>query len=69
VRIDGAAVYSFAVDDTVIMTSLDNERIQIDFSERTWRSDFRGMATGQGLCDLVDTPGATPTPPSTSTSG
>lgn len=54
VRIDGLPVYSFAVDGTLIMTSLDNERIQIDFEDRTWRSDFRGQATSQGLCDLVD---------------
>jgi hypothetical protein len=54
VRIDGLAVNSFAVRDTTVLTSQDNERIQIDFSERTWSSDFRGLASGQGRCDPVE---------------
>lgn len=52
VRIDGQAVYTFAVRDTTVLTSQDNERIQIDFGEGTWRSDFRGLASGQGRCEL-----------------
>lgn len=52
VRIDGQAVYTFAVSDSVVMTSQDNERIQIDIAQRTWRSDFRGLATGEGRCEL-----------------
>jgi hypothetical protein len=53
VRIDGQAVYTFAVRDATVLTSQDNERIQIDMAERTWRSDFRGLTTGQGRCELV----------------
>ncbi|OAD41363.1 hypothetical protein LPB72_13135 [Hydrogenophaga crassostreae] len=54
VRIDGQAVYTFSVHDTTVLTSQDNERIQIDFAARTWRSDFRGLASGQGRCELAE---------------
>ena len=50
VTVDGVAVHSFAVSGTVILTSQDNERIQLDLTQPTWRSDFRGLATGQGQC-------------------
>ena len=53
VRIDDQAVYTFAVRDTVVLTSQDNERIQIDFAAHTWRSDFRGLASSQGRCELL----------------
>lgn len=53
VAIDGQAVYSFAIQDTLILTSLDNERIQIDVAAQTWRSDFRSLATAQGRCERV----------------
>jgi len=51
VHIDGVPVYSFSVQDTVILTSIDNERIQIDTATQTWTSDFRGQATAQGRCE------------------
>ena len=51
VVIDGVPVYTFAIHETVILTSLDNERIQIDTASRTWTSDFRGLATAQGRCE------------------
>lgn len=51
VVIDGQAVYTFAIQEAVILTSQDNERIQIDTSALTWSSDFRGLATGQGRCE------------------
>jgi hypothetical protein len=51
VAIDGVPVYTFAIYETVILTALDNERIQIDTASRTWTSDFRGMATAQGRCE------------------
>ena len=51
VRIDGVPVYSFAIADTVILTSLDNERVQIDTAAQTWTSDFRGLASAQGRCE------------------
>lgn len=50
-EIDGVPVYSFAVFETVILTALDNERIQIDTASLTWRSDFRGQATSEGRCE------------------
>ena len=50
VAIDGVPVYSFSVFDTVLLTALDNERIQIDTATLTWRSDFRGQATSEGRC-------------------
>lgn len=54
VDIDGVRVYTFAVADTLILTSLDNERIRIDVGARTWSSDFRGLAEGQGRCEPAD---------------
>lgn len=53
VRIDGVAVYTFQVDGTVVWTALDNERIQIDAAHRTWHSDFRGQAQGDGRCEAA----------------
>ena len=50
VSIDGVPVYTFVIADTVILTSIDNERIQIDTATLSWTSDFRGMASGQGRC-------------------
>ena len=52
VRIDGLAVYSFALSGTTIATALDNERIQIDVTQLSWTSDLRGLASGQGRCEL-----------------
>jgi hypothetical protein len=49
-RIDGVVVHSFAVDGTVIRTSLDNERIVLDTASLYWQSDFRGLAQGEGRC-------------------
>ncbi len=51
VAIDGVPVYAFSVRGTVILTSMDNERIQIDTATQTWTSDFRGLATSQGHCE------------------
>ena len=51
VHIDGVPVYTFSVRETVILTALDNERIQIDTASQTWASDFRGLATAQGRCE------------------
>lgn len=53
VAIDGVPVYRFAIYDTVVMTALDNERVRIDVAARTWDSDFRGQASGQGRCELA----------------
>lgn len=51
VAIDGVPVYSFNVRDTLILTALDNERIQIDTATQSWTSDFRGLASSQGRCE------------------
>ena len=51
VAIDGVPVYAFSVRGTLILTSMDNERIQIDTDTQTWTSDFRGLATSQGHCE------------------
>lgn len=51
VHIDGVPVYTFTVRETVILTAVDNERIQIDTAAQTWNSDFRGQATAQGRCE------------------
>ncbi len=54
VAIAGQPVYTFAVRGTVILTSQDNERIQIDTAGGSWTSDFRGVASAQGRCERVD---------------
>ena len=51
VAIDGLPVHTFAVYEQWVMTSQDNERVQIDVGARTWQSDFRGLASGQGRCE------------------
>lgn len=51
VHIDGVPVYTFTVQETVILTAIDNERIQIDTASQTWTSDFRGQSTAQGRCE------------------
>lgn len=51
VAIDGLPVHTFTVYGTWILTSQDNERVQIDAETRTWQSDFRGQAQGQGRCE------------------
>ena len=51
VRIDGVTVHSFSVRGEVILTALDNERIQIDVAAPAWQSDFRGLASAQGRCE------------------
>jgi hypothetical protein len=53
VAIDGQPVYSFAIQGTLILTALDNERIQIDVASQTWSSDYRGLAKAQGRCERV----------------
>jgi hypothetical protein len=53
VSIDGVKAYTFDVRDTWILTSMDNERIQINTATLSWTSDFRGLATAQGRCDWL----------------
>ena len=52
--IDGVAPYAFAGDADVLVTAIDNERIELRLTQRHWQSDFRGHATGQGRCDSVE---------------
>lgn len=49
--IDGVVVYAFGLQGGRVVTAIDNERIQIDLTQRLWRSDFRGKAQGQGRCE------------------
>jgi len=53
VLIDQQAAYAFQVLGSVILTAIDNERIQIDIQALTWSSDFRGLAQGQGRCEVI----------------
>ena len=50
-RIDDQPVHSFTVEATLLLTSMDNERIAIDLADGTWTSDFRGAARGRGRCE------------------
>lgn len=51
-RIDGQTPYAFSSDGQHVYTALDNERIHIDLAQGLWRSDFRGLASGEGHCVL-----------------
>jgi hypothetical protein len=50
-RVDGLTPHSFSVQADVVLTAIDNERIQIDLGQAVWTSDFRGLASGQGRCE------------------
>ena len=52
-RIDGVTPHAFTRVDTALVTALDNERIVIDLTSLQWQSDFRGLAQGQGRCELL----------------
>lgn len=49
-RIDGVKAHGFSVDGASIITHLDNERIYLDLSVPSWKSQFREAAQGQGVC-------------------
>ncbi len=49
-RIDGVKAHGFSASGTQIGTHLDNERIEIDMSIPSWKSQFRETAQGQGVC-------------------
>jgi hypothetical protein len=51
IRIDGVAVYTFAIDGSSILTAVDGERIQINAALLTWSSDLRGIVSSQGRCE------------------
>jgi hypothetical protein len=53
-KIDGLTPYSFSVHPQGFTTAIDNERIQVDLKQAQWTSDFRGLATGQGRCEVVN---------------
>jgi hypothetical protein len=52
VHIDAQPVYSFNVHSNHIVTSVDSERIQIEFAKdkTMWRSNFRDRDFGTGVC-------------------
>jgi len=52
--IDGVVPHAFARNGALLITAIDNERIQIDVAQRQWQSDYRGHASGQGRCDVVE---------------
>ena len=49
-RIDGVKAHGFSASGTQIGTHMDNERIEIDLSIPSWKSQFREAAQGQGVC-------------------
>lgn len=49
-HIDGLKPYAFSMRGRQISTALDNERIRVDLAGGRWRSDFRGLASGEGSC-------------------
>jgi hypothetical protein len=53
VRIDGVVPYTYSVNPRGVSTAIDNERIQIDLTQGQWSSDFRGLASGRGRCELL----------------
>ncbi|MBS7807052.1 hypothetical protein [Variovorax sp. PCZ-1] len=49
-RIDGIQAHGFSVEGASIITHMDNERIYLDLSVPSWKSQFREAAQGQGVC-------------------
>jgi hypothetical protein len=54
VRIDGQDTHTFAVRDTLVLTSMDGEHIAFDVGSGLWESDFRSAAQGRGRCEPED---------------
>ena len=52
VQIDALAVYTFTVEGSNLLTSVDGERIQFDVAELSWTSDLRSLASSTGRCTL-----------------
>jgi hypothetical protein len=52
-RIDGVRAHGFSVDGANVITHLDNERIHLDLSIPSWKSEFREAAQGQGVSRIV----------------
>ena len=52
VKIDGQPVYTFNLVGKTLVTSVDSERIQIEFTtnQTVWRSNLRDRDFGTGLC-------------------
>jgi hypothetical protein len=52
INIDGQPVYTFNALGTTIRTSMDSERIQIEFrsNQILWRSSLRDINFGSGVC-------------------
>jgi hypothetical protein len=55
-HIDGQPVHTFNLEGSLLLTSMDNERIAIDLRSRQWQSDLRGLASARGTCRLAATP-------------
>lgn len=51
VLIDGQVPYAFSVIGTLVVSSMDNERIVLDVASGQWTSDFRDKASGTGRCE------------------
>jgi hypothetical protein len=49
-RIDGIQAHGFSAEGAAIITHMDNERIYLDLSVPSWKSQFREAAQGQGVC-------------------
>ncbi len=49
-RIDGVQAHGFSAAGMLLTTHLDNERIYLDLSVPSWKSQFRESAQGQGVC-------------------
>jgi hypothetical protein len=52
VKVDGQPVYTFNLVGTTIVTSVDSERVRLEFEKNktTWRSSLRDMSFGSGAC-------------------
>lgn len=49
-RVDGVQAHGFSAAGQFLTTHLDNERIYLDLSVPSWKSQFRESAQGQGVC-------------------
>ncbi|MDI9334206.1 MAG: hypothetical protein QM533_07490 [Cytophagales bacterium] len=52
VTVDAQPVYAFSLVGSKLLTSVDSERIQIDFQKHqiNWHSNLRDILFGEGVC-------------------
>ncbi len=51
--IDQVPVHGYNLENDILQTHLDSERITLNLTSKTWSSNFRGMSSSQGQCEVL----------------